>query len=218
MDGEISSTLWIRTWFGKKDDKASQDAADAAYKRLITAAFFDDNEDKDEDEDEKKLEFVFDQKEEFGHDSCTTSDENGDADPEIVDGLAVGKPGSVPSYLITAIMHCPGQFDGNTHPDYDKWRKFTQARIEEELPYVEKSQSLMVCVADRKACEDGLVLFLGINHRGQVLPFRLRDKASKVGLYEANWMDGQALHENASDPDKDVEYQMCKSDDGWGPY
>ncbi|KAL2826472.1 hypothetical protein BDW59DRAFT_171854 [Aspergillus cavernicola] len=35
VDGQISRTLWIRTWFGLPDNKQSQDAADAAYERLF---------------------------------------------------------------------------------------------------------------------------------------------------------------------------------------
>jgi len=32
-------------------------------------------------------------------------------------------------------------------------------------------QSLMVVVADRKACEEGWLLLLAVNHKGRVLPF-----------------------------------------------
>jgi hypothetical protein len=212
VDGQITSTLWIRTWFGKKNDQASQDAADAAYKRLVVAAMWDG----DETGYRYAIEFVFDTKEELGHNSSTTSDENGDANSDIVDGIALGTPGSVPSYLITAMMHCPDQLDGNTSPAYDKWRQLSPSQMEAELPMQEKRQSLMVCVADRKACEEGWVLFLAINHRGQILPFRIRDRASWVTQYEANWLDGQALEENTCSPDDDAECQMHDSD-GWGP-
>ncbi|KAJ5183891.1 hypothetical protein N7492_001507 [Penicillium capsulatum] len=216
LDGQITSTLWIRTWFGKKDDVASQDAADVAYERLVEAAMWDDAQSQ-YPRYRAAIEpgFVFDARSEFGHGSATTTDENGDADPDIVDGIALARPGSVPSYLITALMHCPGQFDGNSDPRRDDWRHFSPTRIEAELPGIDKSQRLLVCVADRKACEEGLVLFLAINHRGQILPFRIRDRAIEVFQYEANWMDGQTLDENTLKPDDDVEYYMHKGD-GWG--
>lgn len=38
----------------------------------------------------------------------------------------------------------------------------------------------MVLVADHKACEEGRVLFLAPNHRGKILPFRIRDRAAWV--------------------------------------
>lgn len=170
----------------------------------------------DDDQVTIEPEFIFDSKEKFGHHSPTTCDVNGDASPDIADGIAIGTPGSVPAYLLTALMHCPGQLDGNTSPQFVKWRHFSPSEIEAELPIQEKSQSLMVCVADRKACEEGWVLFLAINHRGQILPFRIRDRASWVSQYEANWMDGQALDENTVNPDDAVECQMHDSD-GWGP-
>ncbi|KAJ5431811.1 hypothetical protein N7445_008309 [Penicillium cf. griseofulvum] len=207
VDGQISLTLWIRTWFGKKADQGSHDAADEAYKRLVIAAMWDGDETGFRYAIEP--EFVFDMKEELGHNIYTTSDENGDANPDVVDGIALGKPGSVPSSLIKALIHCPGQLDGNSNPKYNKWRQFSPGQIEAELPLDDKSQSLMVCVADRMACDEGWVLFL-------LSIIVIRDMASWVMQYEANWMDGQALEENTFNPDDDVECMMHDGD-GWGP-
>lgn len=41
VDGQTIRLLWIRTWYGRKDDQASQDAADAGYKRIPMVVFGD---------------------------------------------------------------------------------------------------------------------------------------------------------------------------------
>ncbi|KAJ6097812.1 hypothetical protein N7499_002186 [Penicillium canescens] len=45
-DGQLIGAFWIRTWFGRKDDQESRDAADAAYKRLFVTVMQegDDNQ------------------------------------------------------------------------------------------------------------------------------------------------------------------------------
>lgn len=94
----------IRTWFGKEGDKASQDAADAAYKRLIF--YMTKQADPDPSDGYNGCideEFIFDDCKELSGASES---------PDIMDGIAVGTPGSVPSYLVTAMMHCPDQLDG----------------------------------------------------------------------------------------------------------
>lgn len=67
----------------------------------------------------------------------------------------------------------------------------------------------MVCVADRKAYEQGWMLFLDINHRGQILPFRIRNRVNWVTQYKTNWLDGQALEQNIFSPDDYVERVRC---------
>lgn len=134
------------------------------------------------------------------------------ATPDIVDGIALGTPGSAPSYLITAFMHCPDVLDGVTAAHYrppspdDAWWKGE----------VDERQNLLVLVADRKACEEGWILHLAVNHKGKVLPFRIRDPATWAAQYEANWLDGQALAENTLDPEKDEEVTIHEGD-GWAP-
>ncbi|PGH27224.1 hypothetical protein AJ80_01181 [Polytolypa hystricis UAMH7299] len=201
VDGHISRTLWIRTWFGHKADKASQEAADAAYKKLFIRAMLDDDENGRNDCMDP--EFIYDKPEEFG--IGTT----GDNPADIADGIALGTPRSVPSYLVNALMHCPDQFDGDGDRD---WRHQTLSEAEAEE--LEKHQSLLVIVADRKACEEGWVLHLAINHRGEILPLRIRDKASLVFQSVANWLDGQTLTENTLNTDEDKELYM-REGNGW---
>ncbi|KAJ5094782.1 hypothetical protein N7456_010643 [Penicillium angulare] len=74
----------------------------------------------------------------------------------------------------------------------------------------------MVVVANLKACEDGWMLLLAINHKGKVLPFRIRERASWTTQLLVNFMDGQHSDENTDNPEEDVEYYM-RGEDGWAP-
>ncbi|KAJ5169923.1 uncharacterized protein N7500_002706 [Penicillium coprophilum] len=204
VSGQTTRLLWIRTWYGQRDDQASQDTADADYNRLHMVVFGDGVlEDACLGQ-----ECIFDNKEEFGPGSITMPD--GDTNSDFVDGIACGTPGSVPSYMITALMHRPDMLDGLSRRDWP-------AAWYEEPDVLEKFQSIMVIVADRKACEEGWVLLLAPNHRGEILPFRIRERAAWVYQQILNFMEGQNLEENTTDPDQDVEFYMRENPDGWAP-
>lgn len=207
-DGNMVSVFWIRTWYGRKDDQESQDTADAGYKRLQYAALHIGNE--EEPDEVLQEELFFDNKEEFGFDAEGTP--KGDENVDFVNGVARGTPGSVPSYLITALMHYPNSFDGISER---YWWNHSPEEIEAETPFMNMSQNMLILVADREACEEGWVLHLSVNHKGEVLPFRVRDRASCVYQSVANWMEGQPLNENAF-CDMNVEYYQSDGD-GWNP-
>ncbi|KAJ5514739.1 hypothetical protein N7463_004291 [Penicillium fimorum] len=194
VDGQISRVFWIRTWYGQKDNKASHDAANAAYSRLRLIVMQDG--DPNGINSCLEEECIFENKEEFGPGSITTLEE--DTNPDFEEGIACGTPGSIPSYLITALMHYPDTFEDEPLPDLEKW------------------QDLMIVVADRKACEEGWVLFLAVNHHGKILPFRARERASWTEQIIANYLDGQKLDENTVDPDKDMEVYL-HGGSGWDP-
>lgn len=173
--------------------------------------------DPDEYNDCMDEEFIFDSRDEFFDTSHGDDGGGGDVSgsPDVVDGVALGTPGSVPSYLVTALMHCPDQFDGaRVEEPCHRSSSEAEAEAAEKEKEQDKVQNLLVLVADRKACETGWVLHLAINHKGQVLPFRIRDQAREVSTSVGNWMDSQALTENTLDPDQDVEYYM-REGDGW---
>ncbi|OGE47258.1 hypothetical protein PENARI_c052G03806 [Penicillium arizonense] len=200
-DGQTTRLLWIRTWFGRKDDQTSQNAADAGYKRLRTIVSqhgLDACLEK---------ECIFESKEEFGPGSITMP--HGDKNPDFVDGVACGTPGSVPSYMITALMHKPDILDGLTARD---WPSESYKRSLKP----DMAQCLMLVLADRKACEEGWVLFLAVNHKGEVLPFRVRETAYWTSQLIMEFMNGQDLDENTEDPDEDIEYYNHRGD-GWAP-
>lgn len=196
-NGQIECTLFIRTWYGDPGDPASQVKADADYAHLvevISSVYGEMRFMIDEF-------FIFDKEEEFS--SSIHSTQGGNV--EFSNGIAIPRPGCIPSYVLAALMHCPDQIDG--------------IRIENlnALPPVEEVDSwqmLLVLVADRKACEEGWVLHLAINHKGQVLPFRIRDGADWVSVSYGNWSDGQQLAENTLSPGEDMEMYMDRGG-GW---
>ncbi|KAI9042649.1 uncharacterized protein KD926_005255 [Aspergillus affinis] len=129
--------------------------------------------------------------------------------PDIEAGVALGTPGSMPGYLVAVMMHCPELFEGCSD---DEWRHFSGEEREEEESRT--SQVAMVLVADRKACEEGWVLLLALNHRGQVLPFRVRERASEAAQHVVNWAEGQPLVEMTWKEDDEGEFNFTGGD-GW---
>lgn len=196
----------MRTWYGEKNDKSNQGAADEAYKRLLV--YIMQQGDPDDYNICMEPEFVYDNKDEFFNDDAHNVLDS----PDLANGIALGTPGSVPSYVVTALMHCPDQFDGNSCRS--KWRSHTPSQAEAEEAVHDTRQSILVLVADKKACEDGWVLFMAINHKARVLPLRLRGQARETSTLVANWDDGQALEENADDPDEDMELYLHEGG-GW---
>ncbi|PVH80056.1 hypothetical protein DL98DRAFT_515752 [Cadophora sp. DSE1049] len=59
-----------------------------------------------------------------------------------------------------------------------------------------RKQHLMLVVVDKRACQTGTVLLLGIDDFAQIVPQRLRVKPGDVQQFCANWEDGQRLDEN----------------------
>ncbi|KAL3478576.1 hypothetical protein BJX99DRAFT_224336 [Aspergillus californicus] len=196
-DGQIERTLFIRTWYGDSTSAESQEKADRDYARL-TGVISDEYGEMGVMMDSF---FIFDTREVFSDVQAR--------DGEFVEGVATARPGVMPSYVLAALTRCPDQIDG--------------CRVEglDDLPPVEEvegGQMLLVVIADRKACEDGWVLHLGIDHKGSVLPFRIRDRADCVSSNLGNWSDGQQLTENTLDPEEDVELYMDHggaSGSGW---
>ncbi|KAL4860312.1 hypothetical protein BDV12DRAFT_205238 [Aspergillus spectabilis] len=159
-DGQLTRTIWMRTWFGVPGDKESRAAADAAYKNFCFYALQQGEEDQDPPVAIRE-EFMYDYQR-FDM-------------PDISDGIVLGTAWSTPSYVVEALMHCPNQLSGL--PAYDIDNNDLKRYVNE---LKDTDQKLLFCIADRKACEEGWVLFLGINHKGQVLPFRVRQKATLI--------------------------------------
>lgn len=172
------NVIWIRTWFGDKYEVASQDAADEAYKHLARRALYDDDGKIKSELDNFR---IYDNKEECSADAWNRKD----SAEHFKDGVALAKPGTVPPYLVTAVMHYPDQFDADL---------MKEAEIK-ELDEDPCAMQLLLLVADRIACEQGWVLQLAINHRGQVLPYRLRDIARDTMYCEGHWSDGFGDHD-----------------------
>lgn len=190
-DGQSTAVLWIRTWYGRKNDPASQSAANAGYKRLRSILH---DTDIDSCLDEHNF---FENEDEFGQEGTNS---------EFIDGIVRGTPGSVPSYMITALMHKPDTLDGLSQRDWPE--EFY--KLDDNL---DMTQCMLVVVADRKTCEEGWVLFLAVNQKGEILPFRVRESADYTAELIFNYLDGQCLDENTRDPEEDTEYYMREGDD-----
>ncbi|KAF9890843.1 hypothetical protein FE257_005414 [Aspergillus nanangensis] len=206
----LTSTLWIRTWFGSTTpdtDPTSEQTqeADTAYSRLRKAVLQQGHENYHVPC--ISPEFVFEDRRELSPET------HEGRSPDITRGVATGRPASVPGYLVAAMMHCPELFWGVSE---DEWRRFNaEEQQAEELEESDRSQAALVLVADRKACEEGWVLGLAVNHRGQILPFRVRERAKAAAQLAFDWQEGQPLAEIANDEAEDIEYYLGQRGDGW---
>ncbi|KAJ5165063.1 uncharacterized protein N7500_006893 [Penicillium coprophilum] len=201
LSSMLSTTLWIRTWFGDPANEQSQEAADMAYARLRKQVLQQGLEDYQVSCIPE--EFIFEDRRELSADA--------QRDGGVIAGVAAGRPGSVPGYLVAALMHCPELFDGMSDDD---WRHFTGEERAEELTESDRAQNVLVLIADRKACEEGWVLVSAVNHRGEILPFRVRERAKEAAQIAVNWQEGQPLSEMADEEDEDVELYLGEGD-GW---
>ncbi|KAE8846392.1 hypothetical protein HRS9139_00959 [Pyrenophora teres f. teres] len=110
----------------------------------------------------------------------------------------------IPPFILSALMRCPDAMEGGGG-DY--------AADDEELAW---SQSLLVVVADREACEDGWVLLIATNDRGQALHMRVRCKASLVGENVTFWKDGGEPLDIGNRRENLMDYlDPNQSGDGW---
>ncbi|EFR03336.1 hypothetical protein MGYG_09122 [Nannizzia gypsea CBS 118893] len=200
-DSGLSRSFWVRTWYGHKNDKASQDTADQAHQRLWKASIYEGDDDPHTDDFDNPIS-IFDNREEF---AALYEGE----DEEIKDGLYVAPADIVPRFLPHILMRCPGILDGESD---SPWRHEPCPEVFQDGG-LEQEQVLLILIADREACEDGWVLFLAINHLGEILPYRIRDKASLVVQQLADWSDGQQLAEGLLE--ETIEEYYVSSGDGW---
>lgn len=75
-------------------------------------------------------------------------------------------------------------------------------------------QHFMIVVADKRACQTGAVLLLGIDDFGKMTPGRLRVKPGHVHSFCVNWDDGQSLDENFR-PGEEGEVDWHLGEDAW---
>ncbi|KAG9199589.1 hypothetical protein G6514_008351 [Epicoccum nigrum] len=167
-----ASAIWIRTWYGDdagevdrpNEETVTRASADDAYARLWQKALWPPE--KQGFDDTLFGPYVFDDN------AVAYGVSAGDADDEVelID--------EIPSFILSALTRCPDAMEGSSERDEED---------EEELMW---SQALLIVVADREACEEGWVLLLSVNHKGQILHKRVRCKACDVQLNVAFWRDG----------------------------
>lgn len=206
--------FWIRTWYGTEDDdgidpadRVTRATADASYHRLYRRAILgiSDEEDESEPRDgEKTVEdaTIFDDDpNEFGVLQRSSEED-------------VAPPGTVPSFLVSALVGLPDSFDGVSA---SRWRDSDQETIEEETEWLSITQHLLVFVADRKACESGWVLQIGVTHVGEVMPLRVRNIAANTRDDVNQWtMLGHAVNVCPEDRTERVFYSPFG--EGWDNY
>ncbi|KAI4621976.1 hypothetical protein J4E80_004351 [Alternaria sp. BMP 0032] len=195
-----AGAIWIRTWYGNGaslgegsgEDIVTRASADEAYFRLWRKALHP-----------YQLHYKFDA-DIFGP---FIFDDNGaaygvearDADDE------VELMDDIPSFILGALMRCPDAIEGSS-----------EREIMEEDDHTELQQSLLVVVADREACEEGWVLLIALNHRGQALHMRVRCKAYLVWEQVNHFRDGGEPLDIMEGKDNVVDYlDANRSGDGW---
>jgi len=195
-----AGAIWIRTWYGIEaslgegsgKDIVTRASADEAYSRLWRKALHP-----------YQLHYKFDA-DMFGP---FIFDDNGaaygvearDADDE------VELMDDIPSFILGALMRCPDVMEGSS-----------EREIMEEDDHTELAQSLLVVVADREACEEGWVLLIALNHRGQALHLRVRCKAYLVWEQVNHFRDGGLPLDIAGSKENLMDYlDGNRSGDGW---
>lgn len=112
--------------------------------------------------------------------------------------------GGIPSFILSALVRCPDSMEGSSE---------CEIRDNEDG---ESTQALLMILADGQACEDGWVLLMAINEKGQVLPERFRCKAFEVGQNVASWKDdGEPLDLLGSGQNTVYYRDANRSGDGW---
>lgn len=97
--------------------------------------------------------FLFDD-----HDACKVSTRDSDDEVELMDEM--------PSFILSALVRCPDVMEAS-----QQWKNI------EEDDALTPQQQLLVVMADGEACEEGWVLLVALNYKGQALHRRVRCKA-----------------------------------------
>jgi hypothetical protein len=113
----------------------------------------------------------------------------------------------IPSFILNALMRCPDAMNGNS---------VRVIEDEDDEDHLLSHQALLVVVADREACEDGWVLLIALNHKGQVLHRRARCKAYRVSDQVYAWRDGDEPIHDPPFTENIIDYiEISRSGDGW---
>ncbi|KAF2004068.1 hypothetical protein P154DRAFT_617322 [Amniculicola lignicola CBS 123094] len=206
--------LWIRTWYGTEFKSSDHDQAssstgateavtrastDAGYRRLHDKAFLWDpsNNDSGYDDDAIANANIYD------NDSDAFGVVQQSADDDVV------QVGTMPSFVLSVFMRCPDMLDRMGDEDWRSDDAQTITAVEDE---VDNTQIVLAMIIDREAIEDGWVLEVALNHKGQVLPTRARNKASRVRDDMANWTTQGEPLDLGDEPQDRVDYG---AGDGW---
>lgn len=108
-------------------------------------------------------------------------------------------------------MRCPDLFEGNSNRD---WRKHDVETAAAEEPLLAKRQRFLLTLSDRKACEQGWVYLVAVDHKGRVLLTRATGQAAKIKYFANEWLsEGVSLSELDLEEGDTVVYGS--SSQGW---
>ena len=138
----------------------SQEAGDRVYKRLFVTALQDGHEEGGLDIAVDDI-LILDDTTEFSRHAWED-----DAGEYFDNGAALAKAGSVPPYIVSAMMHCPNSLDG---ADAHHYVMTISDEREQELDTYPDAYYLLVLIADWIACEHWVIQAV-LNHRGRILP------------------------------------------------
>jgi len=195
-----AGAIWIRTWYGNEaylgegsgEDIVTRASADEAYLRLWRKALHPYQYHYRFDADMFGP-FIFDDNDA----AYRVTARDADDEVELMD--------DIPSFILSALMRCPDAMEGSS-----------EQKMMEEDDHTELAQSLLVVVADREACEEGWVLLIALNHRGQALHLRVRCKAYLVWEQVNHFRDGGDPLDIMEGKDNIVDYlDANRSGDGW---
>jgi hypothetical protein len=121
--------------------------------------------------------------------------------------------GEIPDFILNAVIRCPDAIEGCSLVGPGTADTEQLAEEIQELAY---QQALLVVIADGETCEDGWVLLIAINHKGQVLHPHTRCKAYKVGLNVAFWANKGEPLDVSNERENIVDYRDGnQSGNGW---
>ncbi|KAF7679091.1 hypothetical protein GT037_002839 [Alternaria burnsii] len=197
----VAGVIWIRTWYGNEasldnmSDKeiVTRASADEAYTRLWRKASCPP-------QDHYKFNADLFGPNVFKDDATAYGVIARDADDE------VELMSDVPSFILSALIQCPDAMEPNSGSR-------DTAEDDDDL---RSRQALLVVVADREACEDGWVLLVALNHKGQVLHMRVRCKAYQVSEQVYSFRDGGEPLDITEGEENVIHYlDGNQSGDGW---
>lgn len=193
-----ASAIWVRTWYGNEADTGDRlveetvkrASANEAYSRLWRKALWPP--DMHGFDDNMFGPYVFDDNDA----AYGVAARDADDEVELMD--------EIPSFVLSALLRCPDAMEGSSGREIIEGDDLTC------------TQALLVVVADREACEDGWVLLLAINHKGQILHKRVRCKAFEVGQNVTFWRDGGEPLDITSNRENVIYYRDAnQSGNGW---
>lgn len=190
--------IWIRSWFGNDNryydssfgDRVTRTQADEAYALLKERVFC-------------PLERIGKIDDKFAGSCIFEDDELDQSLRDVGDDSDMEVMGDVLSIVLSALMQCP---DALGRTCENAWRRWCAVSDEEG----DLDQALVAVVVDGVACEEGRVLMVSLNHKGQVLCAPERCELSELGLDMTSWRHRRGSLYVAGAREDEIDQQVDK--------